>query len=162
MPAMRKVCDFQSHSAELGCHQCYREFSKCSLCHLYSNFQQSSWYFGTIHVYSKHRNDVHHLLQCSRKLALSWMESELGCRYSFLLEHPYFNPIQMTIIDPMHNLFLGSVKHITILVRAYSLNQALVLFTNVLKTFQYKQIWVTCLQYSIQVQHLLSIQLNSG
>lgn len=41
------------------------------------------------------------------------MESELGCRYSILLELPYFDPIRMTIIDPMHNLFLGSAKHIT-------------------------------------------------
>ena len=41
------------------------------------------------------------------------METKLGCRFSMLLELPYFNPIQMTIIDPMHNLFLGSAKHIT-------------------------------------------------
>ena len=41
------------------------------------------------------------------------MESELGCRYSILLELPYFDPVRMTIVDPMHNLFLGSAKHIT-------------------------------------------------
>ena len=41
------------------------------------------------------------------------MESELGCRYSILLELPYFDPIRMTIIDPMRNLFLGSANHIT-------------------------------------------------
>ena len=41
------------------------------------------------------------------------MESELGCHNSVLLVLPYFDPIRMTIIDPMHNLFLRSAKHIT-------------------------------------------------
>lgn len=40
-------------------------------------------------------------------------ESELGCRYSALLELPYFDPVRMLMIDPMHNLFLGSAKHVT-------------------------------------------------
>ena len=39
------------------------------------------------------------------------MESQLGCRYSVLLKLPYFNPINMLVIDPMHNLFLGTAKH---------------------------------------------------
>ena len=38
------------------------------------------------------------------------MESELGCRYSALLQLPYFNPVKMLAIDPMHNLFLGRAK----------------------------------------------------
>ena len=38
-------------------------------------------------------------------------ESELGCRYSVLLELSYFRPIEMLLIDPMHNLFLGTAKH---------------------------------------------------
>ena len=66
--------------------------------------------FGTcVYIYnSKHRNDLHCLLQCSSKAALSQMESELGCHYTVLLELPYFSPIQTAIIDPMHNLFIGS------------------------------------------------------
>ena len=40
------------------------------------------------------------------------MESKYGCRYTALLDIPYFNPVRMTIIDPMHNLFLGTAKHI--------------------------------------------------
>lgn len=39
------------------------------------------------------------------------MESELGCRYSILLELPYFDAPKMLALDPMHNLFLGSAKH---------------------------------------------------
>lgn len=40
------------------------------------------------------------------------MESKYGCRYSILLDLPYFDPIRMTIIDLMHNLYLGTAKHI--------------------------------------------------
>ena len=39
------------------------------------------------------------------------MECKFGCRYSVLLDLPYFDPIRMHVIDPMHNLFLGSGKH---------------------------------------------------
>ena len=39
-------------------------------------------------------------------------ESSLGCRYSVLLDLPYFDPVRMCIIDPMHNLYLGSAKRI--------------------------------------------------
>ena len=39
-------------------------------------------------------------------------ERENGCRYSELLRLSYFDLITMCIIDPMHNVFLGSVKHL--------------------------------------------------
>ena len=38
--------------------------------------------------------------------------SKFGCRYSVPLELPYFDASRMNIVDPMHNLFLGSAKHI--------------------------------------------------
>ena len=37
--------------------------------------------------------------------------SKLGVRYSMLLDLPYFDPIRVHIIDPMHNLLLGRAKH---------------------------------------------------
>ena len=39
-------------------------------------------------------------------------ESMFGCRYSALLDLLYFDPVRMSIIDPMHNLFLGTAKHV--------------------------------------------------
>ncbi|KAL3858312.1 hypothetical protein ACJMK2_012906 [Sinanodonta woodiana] len=39
------------------------------------------------------------------------LERKYGIRYSVLLELHYVDPVRMTILDPMHNLFLGSVKH---------------------------------------------------
>ena len=40
------------------------------------------------------------------------VEQEFGIRYSVLLELPYFDAPRMCIIDPMHNLLLGTAKHI--------------------------------------------------
>ncbi len=39
------------------------------------------------------------------------LESASGVRYSILLTLPYFDPVRYTVIDPMHNLFLGTGKH---------------------------------------------------
>ena len=38
--------------------------------------------------------------------------SENGVRYSILLEVPYFDIVRYHIIDPMHNLLLGTAKHV--------------------------------------------------
>uniref|UniRef100_A0A1X7VG54 Uncharacterized protein n=1 Tax=Amphimedon queenslandica TaxID=400682 RepID=A0A1X7VG54_AMPQE len=38
-------------------------------------------------------------------------ESMTGSRYTALMELPYFNCVQYHVIDPMHNLFLGTAKH---------------------------------------------------
>lgn len=39
------------------------------------------------------------------------MEANCGCRYSVLLDLTYFDPVKMLLLDPMHNLFLGTAKH---------------------------------------------------
>ena len=49
-------------------------------------------------------------LHASTKAQQKSIEKEYGIRYSVLLELPYFNPIRQTVIDPMHNLFLGTAK----------------------------------------------------
>ena len=57
-----------------------------------------------------HRQNVQIVQQCNTKTKQSQKESQLGCRYSELLKLPYFDPPRMLIIDPMHNLFLGTGK----------------------------------------------------
>ena len=39
------------------------------------------------------------------------IEQDYGVRYSVLLELPYFDPPRVCIVDPMHNLLLGTAKH---------------------------------------------------
>jgi len=38
------------------------------------------------------------------------LEREHGCRYSVLIELPYYDIIRFNVIDPMHNLLLGTAK----------------------------------------------------
>ena len=58
-----------------------------------------------------HRRDVQEVMKCNTKTARAKKESELGCRYSILLDLPYFDAPTMLAVDPMHNLFLGTGKH---------------------------------------------------
>ena len=42
------------------------------------------------------------------------IERETGVRYSVLLKLPYFYASRMCIIDPMHNLLLGTARHMVL------------------------------------------------
>ena len=59
----------------------------------------------------EHRDNCTKLLDCETKTGREKKESEYGCRYSSLLKLTYFDPVRMLLIDPMHNLFLGSAKY---------------------------------------------------
>ena len=110
LPAGRKVCGFLSHSANLGCSRCYASFSEGFSRRNYANLNRSSWQLRTC---NRHRADVKSLEQCKTKTEKSHRELQLGCRYSELLRLPYFDPVRMLLIDPMHCLFLGTANYIT-------------------------------------------------
>ncbi len=108
LPAARKVSGFLSYSANLGCSRCYQKFSCGFGSRNYDNFDRDKWQLRTN---KQHRENVKKIQQCTTKTQRSELESRYGCRYSVLLKLPYFCPIEMTLIDPMHNLFLGTAKH---------------------------------------------------
>ena len=107
-PAGRKVCGFLGHAARLGCFKCLKQFHGVVGAMNYSGFDRTTWQPRTVTV---HRENVSRVQQCATKTARASMESSLGCRYSVLLKLPYFDPVRMLVIDPMHNLFLGTAKH---------------------------------------------------
>ena len=108
IPAGRKLCGFLGHSACLGCSKCYKKFPGSVGCKDYSGFNRNSW---KVRTQSQHRKDVKKISDCTTVTARNSLESSLGCRYSVLLQLPYFDPPTMLAIDPMHNLFLGIAKH---------------------------------------------------
>ena len=110
VPAGRKTCGFLSCNANLGCTRCYCNFSTGIFGKMdYSGFNRDSWTFRSN---EKHREDVKATLACTSRTAREHKESELGCRYSCLLQLPYFNAVRMLTIDPMHNLYMGTAKYI--------------------------------------------------
>lgn len=110
LPAGRKVCGFLGYNANLGCTRCYQNFGTGVFGKQnYSGFDKNAW---NRRDNGKHRKAVESILKCKTKTARSHKESELGCRYSCLLQLSYFDPVRMLIIDPMHNLYLGTAKYI--------------------------------------------------
>ena len=111
LPAGRKVCGLTSYSAKLGCSRCYHPFFPGDGKPDYGgNFERNLW---RPRSNEQHRSDVRRTLSCSTVTGRSKLELELGCRYSVLLDLPYFDPIRMLLIDPMHNLYMGTAKHFT-------------------------------------------------
>lgn len=108
IPAGRKLCGFLGHSAHKGCSKCLKSFPGTVGNMDYSGFDRHEWHLRTV---NEHRRDIQRILNATTVTARNKAESELGCRYSALLELPYFDPPIMLAIDPMHNLFLGIAKH---------------------------------------------------
>ena len=109
LPAGRKTCGFLSYNAKLGCSRCLKEFPGSIAERNYAGFDRAAW---PQRSNAKHRESVLKLSTCRTKTELAKAESTLGCRYSCLLDLPYFDPIRFLAIDPMHNLFLGTGKRI--------------------------------------------------
>ncbi|XP_044176728.1 uncharacterized protein LOC122946993 [Acropora millepora] len=111
IPATRKVCGFVGHSANRACSKCSKFFpggfrEKKD----FSGFQQrSSWPI---------RDGVSHKRNCERlKAAKSQSEfgrlsSLYGVHYSALCKLEYFDCVRFHVIDPMHNLLLGTAKYV--------------------------------------------------
>ena len=105
IPASRKVCGFLGHMANLGCSNA-REFSG-SVGKKKSGFDRTTW---NCRAGLQHRDDVEKICKCTSKTERLKLKSEQGRCYSVLLDLPYFDPVKMCPVDPMHNLFLGTSK----------------------------------------------------
>ena len=115
IPATRKVCGFLGHRATLGCHKCLKHFEQVQQdggsWTNYSGYERSSW---TLRSDAEFLYDIKNSFtkeKCSTRAATKYIESQLGGRYSVLMDLPYFQPVRYSVIDPMHNLYLGTGKH---------------------------------------------------
>ena len=109
LPAGQKLCGFLSYSASLGCSCCLKRFIGSVGSMDYSGFDRDSWQLRTG---SEHRDVAFQLQNFHTRTARVRKESEKGCRFSVLLKLPYFDAPRMLIVDPMHNLFLGTAKYV--------------------------------------------------
>ena len=110
VPACRKVGGFVGHGALKACSRCLKSFPTSTFGEKadYSGFERLNW--------------PQRLLQDHQQKGMAWkhaksqadrvkIEREFGVRFTELLRLPYFNTIQFSIIDPMHNMLLGTAKH---------------------------------------------------
>ena len=110
IPASRKLCGFLSFSAKMGCNKCKKEFPRPAFGAKqdFSGFSRSSW---TLRTNAEHREQAWTIKNtASSKKGRDDKESNYGVRFSSLIHLPYFDFISFVVIDPMHNLMLGTTK----------------------------------------------------
>ena len=106
VPASRKLCGFYGHMANLGCNKCEKQFPGMIGEKTFGGFDRRP-----ARSNDRHRQICRKITKCSSKLEKEALEKKHGIRVSCLLDLDYFDPVRMTPIDPMHNLFLGTAKH---------------------------------------------------
>ena len=110
IPASRKLCGFLGHNAKLGCNKCYKQFNvNPGGVSDFSGYDRGTWLPRTA---EKHRENCIKISKEVTKTAICQAESLYGVRVSALLDLTYFDPIRFVAIDVMHNLLLGTAKHI--------------------------------------------------
>ena len=110
IPAARKVSGFVGHSAYRACSRCLKPFPTAAFGEKpdYSGFCRGMWSPRTTESHVVHATRYKCAKTHKERKAI---EREYGCRYSVLLELPYYDIVRFCVIDPMHNLLLGTAKH---------------------------------------------------
>ena len=109
-PAARKTGGFLGHAATKGCFKCFKSFPTSNFGEKpnYGGFDRSTWEART--------NDGHHIAALKIKHARTEteklkLEHSEGIRFGELTRLSYFDSISLFANDPMHNLLLGTAKH---------------------------------------------------
>lgn len=109
IPACRKVGGFVGHGAVKGCSRCLKSFSSRSFGDKsdYSGFDRTSWPKRTL---NQHRVQGMAWKHARTMTDRNKIKQEFGVRFTELLRLPYFDTIQFSVIDAMHNILLGTAK----------------------------------------------------
>ena len=110
IPASRKVSGFVGHGAYRGCSRCLKPFPTAAFGEKpdYTGIARDSWPPRSKEAHHEHA--MKYKSENTREKQKS-IEREHGCRYSVLIELPYYDVVRFCVIDPMHNLLLGTAKH---------------------------------------------------
>ena len=109
IPAARKTSGFTSHASLCACHKCAHQFSVFpGTTNIdYSGFDVENW---ELRRWDANRLYAEQWRNADTMAARRELERQNGTRWSELHCLEYFDPVRSTIIDPMHNLFLGTAK----------------------------------------------------
>lgn len=101
IPAARKVCGFKSHNANKGCSKCCKLFPGGFGSKDYGGFNRPSW---------EPRDLKEHKDTCLKLKACRTLSDLQAIETATVFSLSYFDPIRFTVVDPMHNLFMGTSK----------------------------------------------------
>ncbi len=109
IPAGKKVGGFMGFGSSYGCSRCFKLFEGEGFRKSYADFDRSAWPKRTN---IEHRRHVQQITQACTMMERQTLQRKFGVRYSALLKLEYYDAIRMsTIVDPLHNLYLGTAKH---------------------------------------------------
>ncbi|OAD68308.1 hypothetical protein PHYBLDRAFT_117547 [Phycomyces blakesleeanus NRRL 1555(-)] len=109
IPAARKTAGFTGFASTNACHICKHHFtvvaetSKIN----YSGFDHENWVSQTKEENAT-KDEMWFCTESDAERAV--LEMQHGTRFSELHCLHYFDPVRCTIVDPMHNVFLGTAK----------------------------------------------------
>ena len=110
LPAIRKLSGFKGHSAHRDCSKCFKYFPRTfSEKTDYSGFDIDLW---PPRHNSSHRVHAEMVRKASTQSKHEALATKYGVYYSCLLQLEYFDDVRFTVIDPMHNLFQSTAKHV--------------------------------------------------
>ncbi|KAJ8361915.1 hypothetical protein AAFF_G00412320 [Aldrovandia affinis] len=94
-----------------GCNKCLKTFKKASFGAKtdFSGFDRSTWPLRTS---EEHKTFAKMTEKATTKAAQKKLEAQYGARWSELFFLPYYDAIRFVVIDPMHNLLLGTARHV--------------------------------------------------
>ena len=106
-----QVCGFTSFSSLQGCSKCFKNFPCDSFGKKsdYSGYDRDTW---PVRTYSCHLQQVAEFNEARTATQQQEIERKYGVRYSELLRLPYFDVVEFHVVDPMHNLLLGTGKYL--------------------------------------------------
>ena len=102
--ATRQLVGFLGHSAKLGCNKCLKEFPTLVVIMITQDINREEK--------EGHESACLELKDVICRTSLDSLESKYGVRNSALTDLPLFEPIRFPIIDTIHNLLLGTSKHV--------------------------------------------------
>lgn len=139
IPAIRKVSQFLSFTANKGCNMCkfMAEREKDDNGHTTGRMSYFSRRFDfELRTKEEVIMQGREFLHARNKTAAAEIAKKNGVRFSELHRLPYFNPAQMCAVDPMHALLLGLVKKEVMFLLETGENNPAIMSQRAVNTFQ--------------------------
>ncbi|OJT02580.1 hypothetical protein TRAPUB_6902, partial [Trametes pubescens] len=103
LPALRKTAGFAGHSSQHFCSFC--PLPKDDIC----NLDRESW--PQCRTWSEHLQIAKEWEAAATERRRHELFQAHGLRWSELLRLPYWDPTRFALLDAMHNLYLGELRH---------------------------------------------------
>lgn len=109
IPATCKIGGFLGHNSCYPCWKCSRRFQYSTEL---KRIDFSGTTVGNSRTQEEHKRNAIKSLSACTPTEQNKLELESGSRFTQLMYLPYYDCVRYAIIDPMHNMFLGTAKTI--------------------------------------------------